>query len=68
MTILDYEVGLAWTSCSQKWRISSGYTAAFWFNTVTTPVFINAVKADNYVDIGDTLAFDGLTARIERRF
>ncbi len=68
VTILEYEVGLAWTSCSRCWRLSAGYLSSHWFNTVTTPVFIDAVQADNYVDIGDTLSFDGLTARIERRF
>ena len=68
VTILDYELGLAWTSCNGCWRISSGYTASFWYNTITTPVFIDAVQADNYVDIGDTLSFDGITARIEYRF
>ena len=68
VTILDYEVGLAWTSCCRCWRLSTGYTASFWYNTITTPVFIDAVQADNYVDIGDTLSFDGLTARVEYRF
>ena len=68
VTILDYELGLAWTSCNRRWRISSGYVASFWYNTITTPVLIDAVQANNYVDIGDTLSFDGITARIELRF
>jgi hypothetical protein len=65
---VDFELGLAWTSCNQKWRLSAGYLAQFWFNTLTTPEFVNAVQTNNYTDRGDTLSFDGATARIERRF
>lgn len=68
ITILEYELGIAWTSCDGCWRIASGYTAAFWYNAVTTPVWVDAVQGDNYVDVGDTLSFDGLTLRVERRF
>lgn len=68
VTLVDFELGLAWTSPSQKWRLSAGYLAQFWFNTLTTPEFVNAVQANDYVDNGDTLSFDGATARIERRF
>ena len=68
VTIVDFEIGVAWTSRNKLWRVSSGYTASFWYNTVTTPTFVDAVQANNYVDIGDTLAFDGVTTRLERRF
>jgi hypothetical protein len=68
VTLLDFELGLAWTSCNQKWRVSGGYLAQFWFNTLTTPEFVDAVQANEYADRGDTLSFDGATARIERRF
>jgi hypothetical protein len=39
-----------------------------WFNTVTTPEFVDAVQADNYTDIGDTLSFSGLTSKFEFRY
>ncbi len=68
VTILDYEFGIAWTSCSTRWRISTGYMASFWFNAVTTPTFVDAVQADNYVEVGDTISFDGLTSRVEYRW
>ncbi len=68
VTILDYEFGLAWTGPCNRWRLSTGYMASFWFNAVTTPSFIDAVQADNYVEVGDTISFDGLTARVERRW
>jgi hypothetical protein len=68
VTIFDFELGLAWTNSSGNLRISTGYLAQFWYNTITTPVFIDAVQADNYTDVGDTLSFDGATTRIELRF
>jgi hypothetical protein len=68
VTILDYELGLAWTSEGGGVRFSAGYLAQFWYNTITTPVLVDAVQADNYVDVGDTLSFDGLVARVELRF
>ncbi|WP_442483076.1 Lpg1974 family pore-forming outer membrane protein [Aeoliella sp. SH292] len=66
--MLEYEVGLAWTSCSGCVRAKIGYTAIYWFNAVTTPEFVDAVQADNYVDVGDTLSFSGLTSSVEWRF
>ena len=52
VTILDYEVGLAWTSCSGCLRLSAGYMAQFWYNTITTPELVDAVRATNYTDVG----------------
>ncbi len=68
VTILDYEIGLAWTSCSGCLRLSAGYMAQFWYNTITTPELIDAVQATNYTDVGDTLSFDGIVTRVEVRF
>jgi hypothetical protein len=64
-TILDYEVGLAWTGPRRRWRFAAGYTAKFWFNAVTTSTFIDAVQTNNYTNIGDTISFDGLVAHVE---
>lgn len=66
--MLEYELGLAWTSCSGHCRAKVGYTAMHLFNAVTTPEFVDAVQADNYVDIGDTLSFSGLTSSVEWRY
>lgn len=65
VAILDYELGLAWTSCSGCLRLSAGYMAQFWYNTITTPELIDAVQATNYTDVGDTLSFDGAVTRVE---
>lgn len=66
--MLDYELGVAWTGPQGHVRLAIGYMASFWFNAVTTPEFVDAVQADNYVDIGDTIAFDGAVGRVELRW
>ncbi len=68
VTTLDLEVGLHWASKCRKWRTSAGYLASYWFNTLTTSEFINSVQANNYTGADDTIMFEGLTARIERRW
>jgi len=35
---------------------------------VMTDEFIHAVQTNNFVDLGDTLTFDGLVVRAECRF
>jgi hypothetical protein len=66
VTLLDYEVGFAWTGQRRRWRFATGYTASFWYNALTTPEFIGAVQTGDYTDASDTISFDGVTARIER--
>ena len=65
---LEYELGLGWMSASQHWRFSTGYMFSHWMNTVTVPEFVDAVQADNYTDVGDTLSFDGFVTRVEARW
>jgi hypothetical protein len=65
---LEYELGFAWTSCGGCLRLSTGYMFSHWMNVVTTPEFISAVQQDNYVDMGDTLSFDGIVSRVELRW
>jgi hypothetical protein len=66
--MLEYELGLAWTSPLAHFRFSVGYLANHWFNVVTTPVFIDAVQDNNYVDVSDTISFTGLVGRAEFRW
>jgi hypothetical protein len=68
VTILDYELGLAWTGPQGRVRLSAGYLAQHWFNTVTTAELINSVQANNYTGAGEALSFDGLVTRVEVRF
>jgi hypothetical protein len=66
--MLDYELGLAWTDPQGHLRLSIGYMASHWFNVVTTPELIDAVQDDNYVDLGDTISFDGAVGRVQWTF
>lgn len=65
---VETEVGLAWTNCKGCLRLSVGYQLQWWFNAVTVGEHIRAVQNNNFVNVGDTIAFDGLTSRVEWRF
>jgi hypothetical protein len=63
--MLDYELGVAWTNPQGNLRLSAGYMMSHWFNIVSTPVFVEAVQSDSYVNVNDTISFDGLVGRAE---
>jgi hypothetical protein len=65
LPILEFEVGFRWTSANGRWRSSTGYYAAFWFNTVSTPQFVQAVQTTDFVNLGQTVTFDGIVSRLE---
>jgi hypothetical protein len=62
---VDYELGLQWTSPNNHWRARAGYLVSHWSNAVTSPTFIDAVQANNYTNVEDTITFDGAVGRIE---
>jgi hypothetical protein len=66
--MLDYELGIAWTAPSNHLRLAVGYMASHWFNIVSTPTLVDAVQANNYVNVHDTLSFDGLVGHAELRW
>jgi hypothetical protein len=66
--LLEYEVGVSWTSRRGHWRTTAGYYTAFWFNTITTGEFVQAVQNADFVDVGETIAFNGFVSRVEFRF
>jgi hypothetical protein len=66
--MLEYELGVMWTGPQNHWRLALGYMASYWFNIVSTPTFVDAVQADNYVNVSDTVAFDGAVGRVEFRW
>ncbi|MGI9430270.1 MAG: Lpg1974 family pore-forming outer membrane protein [Bythopirellula sp.] len=68
VTALDLEAGVAWTGRCRRFRASAGYLSSYWFNTLTTMEFINAVQANSYDNASDTLHFEGLTASLEWRW
>jgi hypothetical protein len=70
--VLEMELGFGWASPKGRFRVTVGYLLTGWFNTVTTPNFIQGVQNTNFTTNGnnlrDILTFDGLTARVEYRF
>jgi hypothetical protein len=68
----DLELGVGWQSRNGRFRIMGGYYLSCWFNTLTTPSFIQGVQNSNFTTNGDNfrdrLLFDGLMARLEVRF
>ena len=64
--VLECELGAVWTE--GHWRLTTGYQAAFWFNAVTTPAFLDAVQTDDYAGVGETITFHGLVTRLEFRY
>lgn len=68
VTILDLELGVVWIGPSGRFRFQAGYLASSWLNAVATDEFIKSVQANDFTHLGDTITFDGLTARVEFRF
>jgi hypothetical protein len=66
--ILEYELGGQWTSYDGCWRISLGYYNSFWFNTIETGPFVQAVQNSSFTRLGQGISFAGLTSRLEYRF
>ena len=66
--VLEYELGVKWISCNGNWRLNTGYYTAFWFNSVTTAQYIQAVQTSNFANVGQTVSFNGLVTRLEYCF
>jgi len=66
--ILDFEAGVGWCSPHGKLRLNAGYMVSGWFNTVLTQDYIDAIQNNNYLELSDSMWFDGLQARISFNF
>ena len=66
--LLDMELGLAWLSRGQRFRLSGGYMVSAWFNSITSSAWISSVQNSSYNPGSETITFDGLVARAELRF
>lgn len=68
VSIWDLELGLGHICKSERWSMSVGYSFSAWTNVVKTDEFINAVQTNNFLDLGETMTYDGLVGRVEGRF
>lgn len=70
--IWETELGVGWRSRHGRVELTAGYTAAAWFNVMTTSTWIQGVQeaafSTNRDNLRDTLTFDGLFARFLFRF
>lgn len=68
VTILEYELGVGWVSAQERIEFRVGYYFAAWQNAMPTNSYIQAVQASNFVDVSDTITFNGLVSRVTLRF
>ncbi|MBX9787590.1 MAG: hypothetical protein K2Y37_01615 [Pirellulales bacterium] len=75
--VLDLELGVSWISPRSFVRLYGGYLISAWFNSVTTPGWIQSVHNESVLPAPaflpattnlTTLTFDGLVARVEVAF
>lgn len=71
--IWNLELGLKWVSRCNNYSANLGYLFSAWTNTVQTDQWIQAVvtntaTSNTFINLDDTMTFDGLVARFEARF
>jgi hypothetical protein len=66
--VLEYELGFKWTGCCNHLQLGLGYYTAFWFNTIATSEYVEAVQNANFNRVSQTIAFTGLVSHAEYRF
>jgi hypothetical protein len=64
----DLELGGGFYLPGGRMQATLGYVFSAWTNVVKTEDWINAVQTNDFRDLGDTMTFDGLVARVEGRF
>ena len=55
-------------SAGGRMQATLGYMFSAWTNVVKTEEWIHGVQTNDFRDMGDTMTFDGLVARVEGRF
>lgn len=64
----DLEIGGGFYMPQGRMQATIGYVFSAWTNVVKTEDWIHAVQTNDFRDMGDTITFDGLVARVEGRF
>jgi hypothetical protein len=68
VSILEAELGVGWQNDCGDLRFTVGYNVSGWFNTLTTGQYIDGVQELEFDELEETLAFSGLTTRLDWRF
>lgn len=66
--ILEGELGLGWMNNGGHIRLQMGYMMSGWYEAVSTRGYVDSVRANDLLDIGETLTFSGLTTRLTVMF
>ncbi len=64
----DLELGGGFYLPGGNMQCTLGYMFSAWTNVVKTEDWVNAVQTNDFRDMGDTMTFDGIVARVEGRF
>jgi hypothetical protein len=64
----DFELGGGFYLPGGRMQATVGYVFSAWTNVVKTEDWIHSVQTNDFRDMGDTMTFDGLVARVEGRF
>lgn len=67
LPILQGQLGVDWVSANGGCMFRVGHMSSYWFNAVTTGEFIEGVQGTNFLDVNDSIAFQGLAAMVEFR-
>jgi hypothetical protein len=68
VTMWDLELGAGWTSACGTCTLDLGYVFSAWTNVVQTDEWIRAVHANSFIDMDDTMTFDGVVGRLTVTF
>ncbi|QEG43570.1 Lpg1974 family pore-forming outer membrane protein [Roseimaritima ulvae] len=66
--ILEGELGMGWMNNGGHIRFQLGYMMSGWYEAVSTRGYVDAVRANDLLDIGETITFSGLTTRLTVMF
>lgn len=66
--IWSLETGFKWISRCRTYSANVGYVFNAWSNVVQTDQWIRGIQTNSFVDMDDTMTFDGLVAKFEARF
>ncbi|QDV69417.1 hypothetical protein Poly24_31330 [Rosistilla carotiformis] len=66
--VLETELGIGWQSDSGCFRATVGYLASWWCNSLSTRSYVEGVRQGSYLDLDESIAFIGLSSRVEVRY
>ena len=66
--VIDLEFGVGYTCLNNHLTLRAGYLYSIWFNMITAPGYIEQVHSNDFDASSDTLAFDGISIRLQLTF